>query len=133
MSLCGSASAPSHHIRSARIEQGQQEPRGGTASLSRLLRSASSSDGRGPPDSEWDACRSATAVRSAADGPRERVRVRARARADAPLRARARASLHLPPPMPALHLALLSAGLYPTLAFLMTRAHQAMQRAELDS
>lgn len=42
-------------------------------------------------------------------------------------------SLALPPVVPALHLALLSAGLYPTLAFLLTRAHQAMQRAELDA
>ncbi|HEY4253686.1 MAG TPA: rod shape-determining protein MreD [Roseomonas sp.] len=42
-------------------------------------------------------------------------------------------ALQLPSAVPALHLALLSAGLYPTMAYVMTRAHQAMQRAELDA
>ncbi len=36
----------------------------------------------------------------------------------------------LPPAMPAVHQALLTAGIYPVLAFVMTRAHAAMTRAE---
>jgi len=42
-------------------------------------------------------------------------------------------SLRLPPPEPSIQFALLSAGLYPTLAWLMTRAHRAMRQAELDA
>ena len=42
-------------------------------------------------------------------------------------------SLRLPPLEPSIQFALLAAGLYPTLAWLMTRAHRAMRQAELDA
>ncbi|MDB5380659.1 MAG: mreD [Rhodospirillales bacterium] len=42
-------------------------------------------------------------------------------------------SLRLPPPEPSLQFALLAAGLYPTLAYLMTGAHSAMRQAELEA
>ncbi|MBR0656962.1 rod shape-determining protein MreD [Plastoroseomonas arctica] len=42
-------------------------------------------------------------------------------------------ALSLPPPEPSVQFALLAAGLYPSLAFLMTRAHRAMRQAELEA
>jgi rod shape-determining protein MreD len=39
-------------------------------------------------------------------------------------------ALHLPPPAPGVWQALLTAGLYPALAWVLTRAHEAMIRAE---
>lgn len=39
-------------------------------------------------------------------------------------------ALRLPPAAPAMHAALLSAGLYPGIALMLTRVHEAMRRAE---
>lgn len=40
-------------------------------------------------------------------------------------------ALHLPPIAPALHAALLACGLYPTIALVLTRVHEAMRQAEV--